>query len=222
LIPLLLESGSLEDRGALRRARRIGRRRRRDGEGGGGDNDQNGADRHGGAIIIVMPRARLTFTPRAGSETRMRISGGLRVRRSAAVLAVFTVVAGVLACGGRDEAATTDTAAAPPRRPPSRRDRRRAAPRRDALTGGPYPALFVAQAQFVDKVGPDGKPTSVPGPAKLTIVRQTPTGWTASVLEDPDSNVFHKAVQTPEGLMTIGANKAFLKTWTFATARGSS
>ena len=39
----------------------------------------------------------------------MRISGGLRVRRSAVVLAVFTVVAGVLACGGRDEAATTDT-----------------------------------------------------------------------------------------------------------------
>src|SRR5262249_4074194 len=130
-------------------------------------------------VVVVMPRARLTFTPRAGSETRMRISGGLRVRRSAAVLAVFTVLGGVLASGGTDEAATADTTAPPsttaaiaPATPPT------AAPRRDALTGGPYPALFVAQAQFVDQVGADGKPASVPGPAKLTIVRQTPAGWT--------------------------------------------
>src|SRR5689334_504596 len=88
-----------------------------------------------------------------------------------------------------------------------------AAPRRDPIPGGPYPALFVAQAQFVDQVGPDGKPASVPGPAKLLIVRKTPSGWTSSILEDPDSNVFHKAVQTPEGILTIGANRAFLRTW---------
>jgi VCBS repeat protein len=130
------------------------------------------------------------------------------------MLAVLTVLAGVLACSGRDEAATTD-ATAPSTPPTTAADAPAAPPRRDALTGGPYPALFLAEAQFVDKVGPDGKPTSVPGPAKLTIVRQMPSGWTTSILEDPDSNAYHKAVQTPEGLMTIGANKAFLKTWTF-------
>ena len=66
------------------------------------------------------------------------------------------------ACGGGDDATT-------PAKPPAAAAP--AAPRRDPIAGGPYPALFVAQAQFVDKVGADGKATSVPGPAKLTIVR---------------------------------------------------
>jgi hypothetical protein len=124
---------------------------------------------------------------------------------------------GAAACGGEESAKapaaplpSTTSTAAPGVTPfvPT--------PRRDPIAGGPYPALFVAQAQFVDKVGADGKPLSLPGPARLTIVRQTPSGWTATVLEDPESNVFHKAVQTPEGLLTIGANRAFLRTWTFA------
>lgn len=83
--------------------------------------------------------------------------------------------------------------------------------RREALEGGPYPALLVSQAQFID--GPKGP---IPGPAKLTIVRETPDGWVATVLEDPDSNVFHKAIQIGDGILTIGANKAMLKTWRFA------
>jgi hypothetical protein len=109
------------------------------------------------------------------------------------------------ACGGGDDAT-------PPAKPPAAA----AAPRRDPIVGGPYPALFVAQAQFVDKVGADGKATSVPGPAKLTIVRKTDAGWTSSILEDPDSNVFHKAIQTPDGILTIGGQQALLRTWTFA------
>jgi hypothetical protein len=128
----------------------------------------------------------------------------------------LVAVAGLAACGGREEtppstkpaappAATTPAPAAPP-----------ALPKREPLAGGPFPTLFVAQAQFVDKVGPDGKATSAPGPAKLLIVRKTDAGWTTSVLEDPDSNVFHKAVQTPEGVMTIGGNQALLRTWSFA------
>ena len=123
----------------------------------------------------------------------------------------------VAACGGDDSAKAPATAASPT--PTTRAASPTAGipnPRRDPLPGGPYPALFVAEAQFVDKVGADGKPLSLPGPAKLQIVRQTPNGWTATVLEDPESNVFHKAVQTPEGLLTIGANRAFLRTWTFA------
>jgi hypothetical protein len=134
-------------------------------------------------------------------------------------LGTMGLAAALLAgCGGEDAAkapapapsptTTTRVAAAPVPFDPT--------PRRDPLPGGPHPALFVAQAQFVDKVGADGKTLSLPGPAKLTIVRQTPGGWTATVLEDPESNVFHKAVQTPEGILTIGANRAFLRTWTFA------
>jgi hypothetical protein len=137
---------------------------------------------------------------------RMRLPGGL------ALLVVF----GISGCGGGEEptapAPAAPSAAAPSASVPSATT----APRRDPIAGGPYPTLFVAQAQFVDKTGADGKPTSVPGAAKLMIVRRTASGWTPSVLEDPDSNVFHKAVQTPEGVMTIGGNKALLRTWMFA------
>jgi hypothetical protein len=86
-------------------------------------------------------------------------------------------------------------------------------PRRDALVGGPYPTLVLSQAQFIDKKGADGRVMPVPGPAKLTIVRQTPQGWQTSILEDPDSNVFHKATAYGDGLLTIGGNQAKLKTW---------
>lgn len=88
-----------------------------------------------------------------------------------------------------------------------------AGPRREAFSGGPFPTLVLSQAQFVDKRGPDGRMMPAPGPAKLTIVRQTPDGWETSILEDPDSNVFHKATAFGDGLLTIGGNKAMLKTW---------
>jgi hypothetical protein len=121
-------------------------------------------------------------------------------------LVLFAVV--VAGCGGRDEA-TTGPASAPAAAAPT-------VPRREPLAGGPSPALFVAEAQFVDVPGPDGKPKAAPGFAKLQIVRHGPDGWTSSVLEDPDSNVFHKAIQTADGLLTIGGNKALLRVWTFA------
>ena len=84
-------------------------------------------------------------------------------------------------------------------------------PRREALEGGPYPTLLVSQAQFID--GPKGP---VPGPAKLAIVRETPDGWVTTFVEDPDSNVFHKAVMYGDEVLTIGANQAMLKTWSFS------
>jgi hypothetical protein len=86
-----------------------------------------------------------------------------------------------------------------------------APPRQEPLTGGPYPALLVTQAQFTER---DGNP--IPGPAKLLIVRSTPDGWKTVVLEDPDSNVFHKAIAYETGILTIGATKAALKAWLFA------
>jgi VCBS repeat protein len=113
------------------------------------------------------------------------------------------------ACGGDT---TTPHEATPPA--PAVR-----APVQQPLAGGPYPALFVAQAQFVDRAKPDGGTEPVPGPAKLTIVRRTDVGWTPVVLEDPDSNVFHKALDWPGGFLTIGGSKAELKTWRFADGR---
>lgn len=97
--------------------------------------------------------------------------------------------------------------------PPPSTEAGSASHRQEPLVGGPYPTLVLSQAQFVDEKGPDGRMIPVPGPAKLTIVRYTPEGWQTTVLEDPDSNVFHKATAYGDGLLTIGGNQAMLKTW---------
>jgi hypothetical protein len=96
------------------------------------------------------------------------------------------------------------------------------APKREALIGGPFPALFLTVAQFTDVKKPDGKVQPVPGAAKLLIVRRTDAGWKVVTLEDPDSNAFHKAMPWEDGLLTIGANQAMLKTWRFANGAWSA
>jgi hypothetical protein len=58
------------------------------------------------------------------------------------------------------------------------------------------------------------KPT--PQPAQLGILHRTSTGWSYRVIEDPDSNVFHKAmVYEPSpgraGILTLGGTRAILK-----------
>ncbi len=87
----------------------------------------------------------------------------------------------------------------------------------DALVGGPYPAIMLGEAWFMRE---GGKPK--PGPARLEIWRKTPDGWQRSRLEDPDSNVFHKAIQYDGGILTIGAEKAMVKKWTHADGKWSS
>ena len=123
-------------------------------------------------------------------------------------LALGSILVGLAAC--QNESASEPAAkeapkaaAAPAELPP---------PRLEPLEGGPYPALLVAQAQFIS--GADGGP--IPGPAKLLIVRSAPDGWQTTVVEDPDSNVFHKAMVYGDAILTIGASKAMLKTWRFA------
>lgn len=85
----------------------------------------------------------------------------------------------------------------------------------EPLVGGPFPTLLLAQAQFVKT--PEGK--TKPGPALLEIWRKTPDGWKATRLEDTDSNVFHKALPYEGGILTIGAEKAWLKDWRFADGK---
>jgi hypothetical protein len=74
----------------------------------------------------------------------------------------------------------------------------------------------VTQAQFFDKKTADGKTQPIPGAAKLTIVRKLESSWQPVILEDPDSNAFHKAIAYDGGILTIGAMQAMLKVWHFA------
>jgi hypothetical protein len=77
------------------------------------------------------------------------------------------------------------------------------------------PTIMVAQAQFFDEIGADGKKKIKPGPARLVILSESGGQWQRQVLEDPDCLVFHKAVffKTPgaasakTGILTIGANR---------------
>jgi hypothetical protein len=73
--------------------------------------------------------------------------------------------------------------------------------------------LLLAQAQFEQTPAATGKVETTPGAARLTIARYGAGRWTAEVLEDPESNVFHKAMPflvtgEPRGILTIGANFA--------------
>ncbi len=117
---------------------------------------------------------------------------------------------GLAACSG--EAGPLAPVVAPAPAPPVV-----AAPVQEALVGGPFPTLLLTSAQFVK--GPDGKPK--PGPALLSLWRQAPEGWNVVKLEDADSNVFHKAIPHNGGILTIGAEKAWLKFWTFKEGKWS-
>jgi len=72
--------------------------------------------------------------------------------------------------------------------------------------------LLISMAVF--EKNEDAKP--VPGPATLGILRRDADGWNYRTIEDPDSNVFHKAmVYEPEpgrpGILTLGGTRAILK-----------
>jgi hypothetical protein len=117
----------------------------------------------------------------------------------------------LLACGGppAESVPTVEKkeAAVEPESPP--------VPAQEALEGGPYPGLLVSQAWFWK--GSDGKPR--PGPARLEILRKSGEEWIRTRLEDGDSNVFHKAMPYDGGILTIGAENASLKKWTFSDGK---
>ena len=80
------------------------------------------------------------------------------------------------------------------------------------------PALLVTQSRFVAELQPDGTTRQKPGPATLIVLRQAGAEWEPETIEDPDSNVFHKAmVFDPDGngpaVLTVGAMGAYLKAW---------
>ena len=76
-------------------------------------------------------------------------------------------------------------------------------------------AMLLSYSQF-EVV--DGKATAKPGPARLDIVTRENGEWTIETIEDPQSNVFHKAMMlTPKGqapgILTLGGSGAFVKLW---------
>jgi len=76
--------------------------------------------------------------------------------------------------------------------------------------------LLLALSQF--EVSPEGKVLPRPGPALLELLVLRDGTWELARLEDPQSNVFHKAmVYTPPGgepgILTLGGSEAALKLW---------
>ncbi len=61
----------------------------------------------------------------------------------------------------------------------------------------------------------DGSPK--PLPARMAILTSEGSGWSHRFIEDPDSNVFHKAMvyrgAGTEGIVTLGGTKAAVKLW---------
>ncbi len=77
--------------------------------------------------------------------------------------------------------------------------------------------ILVALAQF--EVGPDGRVLPKPRAARLDLVFRENGVWRVETLEDPDSNVFHKAMDyapgagREPGILTLGGTRGILKLW---------
>ncbi len=72
--------------------------------------------------------------------------------------------------------------------------------------------IVLALAQFVQEGG-----KSVPGPARLEFLYRQGGVWRMVAMEDPESNVFHKAMVYPAGegprLLSLGGTRALVKLW---------
>ena len=78
----------------------------------------------------------------------------------------------------------------------------------------PY-GLLLAFSQF--KLV-NGKPTSEPGPARFDLLTREDGEWTTEVVEDTQSNIFHKAMPftapgQPPGVLTAAGTDAYVKLW---------
>jgi hypothetical protein len=129
--------------------------------------------------------------------------GNARTALAAGLAALALLVTGLTGCGTEPAGGPADA---------------------DTSAGEPEPGMLIlAKAQFERITRDDGTKGFAPGAAKMVLIRHDGSGWTKEVVEDPDSNVFHKAkpVHLPgydAGILTIGANAApkpaLLKLWT--------
>ncbi|MCH2170307.1 VCBS repeat-containing protein [Myxococcota bacterium] len=106
-----------------------------------------------------------------------------------------------LGCGSSSESPEATTAPAPTASAT-------AEPAGESLDRG----IVLALAQFVTE---GGKPK--PGAARLEFLTLRDGTWGMTYIEDPDSNVFHKAMAYDRGqgaeLLTLGGTGAHVKTW---------
>ena len=124
----------------------------------------------------------------------------------------------LVACQG-EKAASSETppaSAKAPSAPDEATDERAAKPPTTQALPDTIPnGLLLAYSQF--EVA-DGKATAKPGPARLEILTREGGEWKTKVIEDPQSNVFHKAMllkprgQAP-GILTLGGSGAYVKLW---------
>ncbi len=88
-----------------------------------------------------------------------------------------------------------------------------AAPLAACGSADPPRGLMLALAQFVNEAG--AKP--VPGPARVEFLSQRGGQWRTAALEDPESNVFHKAMLYPgpagPRILTLAGSAARVKLW---------
>jgi hypothetical protein len=129
--------------------------------------------------------------------------------RTDALLITLMAAAALAACGsGTEQEAPAAPAPAPAPQEPT------APPTPASLPNG----IMLALAQFVSEPSPDGKPKMVPGPARLEFLFRLGGAWQSQSLEDPESNVFHKAMvyRGADGpaVLTLGGTAAIVKTWT--------
>jgi hypothetical protein len=125
--------------------------------------------------------------------------------RSHAVLALAAAAALFAACGNEGEGGGAAPAKAPEAAPAA------------ATPADLSRALVLALAQF-DEVEKEGKKVPVPGAARLEFLVRRGGEWQMRSLEDPDSNVFHKAMLyaspgQPDRLLTLGGMAAAVKLW---------
>ena len=115
-------------------------------------------------------------------------------------------------CGQKKEA-TSDT----PEKPAASSATAEAPVKKAVDATAPAPAgesLTLLVAESVFKANDQGKYT-IPDKAALLLLKASGGTWTTEVIEDTDSNVFHKALPFGDKqILTIGGNDAVLKLWT--------
>jgi hypothetical protein len=127
-------------------------------------------------------------------------------RRIAGLLALAAAVPWLGSCGSDEASAPTSQQAEPTAEAALEKPKGTETP--DELPRG----IVLALAQFTTVAG---KPQ--PGAARLEFLYRSKGAWRTSAMEDPESNVFHKAMVYPgeDGLrlLTLGGSEAVVKTW---------
>ena len=140
------------------------------------------------------------------------------LRRSGLLICVPLLVVGLIAACTKSEPAKPVEVEVAPIKPAAVESEQKtpAKPATVAAVPDTLPnGLLLAYAQFEVK---DGKALANPQAARLEILTRQNGSWQVEVLEDADSNVFHKAMfytgaDGKQSLVTLGGMQAMVKSW---------